>query len=209
MNIWSIDSFIFKATNSGVDVYNKLETLLGVVVYSEVSSVWANNNYLYISTTNSGVLRSSISSISGAVYDDLSVYKSYPNITDNHVNYLHGGGNYLCVATASGVDVIDMVTSSGVYTSSSIIADKCHQLADRTSYYIYENKLKTVYSDDSTYLYQSGDGIIPTVSGINDLYVVDSINNLILLATTNGAVAIEENKGSELLSRFKYYYRET
>jgi len=209
MNIWSIDNFIFKATNSGVDIYNESETLLGVVTYIGVSSVWANDDYLYIGTTNSGVIRSPVSSISGAIYNDLGIYKSYPDIYNNNVNYIHGNGNYLCVATVSGVNVVDMVTSSGVYTNSSIIADKCHQLSDRTSYYIYENNLKTVYSDDSTYLYQSGDGIIPTVSGINDLYIVDSINNLILLATTNGAVAIEENKGNEANSRFRYYYRET
>ncbi len=209
MNIWSTDNFIFRATNSGVDVYNESEALLGVVTYIGVSSVWANDSYLYISTTNSGVIRSLISSISGAVYNDLNIYKSYPDICNNDVNYIHGNGNYLCVATVSGVDIINMITSSGVYTNSSIIADKCYQLSDRTSYYIYDDKLMTVYNDDSTYLYAGGDGIIPTISGINDLYIVDSINNLILLATTNGVVVIEENKGDEANSRFKYYYRET
>ena len=208
MNIWSTDNFIFRATNSGVDVYNESEALLGVVTYIGVSSVWANDSYLYISTTNSGVIRSLISSISGAVYNDLNIYKSYPDICNNDVNYIHGNGNYLCVATVSGVDIINMITSSGVYTNSSIIADKCYQLSDRTSYYIYDDKLMTVYNDDSTYLYAGGDGIIPTISGINDLYIVDSINNLILLATTNGAVVIEEDKGNEVGARFKYYYIE-
>ncbi len=201
------DDIFIPAINE-VRIYDKLtETLSGTIYHDDViNSVWANNDYLYIGTTNSGVIWSPMSSISGAVYDDLSVYKMYPDIHDNHVNYIHGAGNYLCVATISGVNIIDLTTNSGVYTNASIIASKCYQVEDRTSYYMYDDKLETVYSDDSTYLYESADGIIPTVSGINDIYIVNGTKNVIFLATTAGTVVIEENKGSEALSRFKYYY---
>ena len=196
--------------SSYVNVYDKLtETLSGTIYHNaDINSVWANNDYLYIGTTNSGVIWSPMSSISGAVYDNFSVYKAYPDVYNNHVNYIHGAGNYLCVATTSGVNIIDLTTNSGVYANASIVASKCYQVEDRTSYYIYDDKLNTVYNDDSTYLYQGGDNIIPTVSGINDVYVVNETKNVIFLATTAGTVVIEENKGSELLSRFKYYYVE-
>lgn len=209
MNIWTSDNFIFKSTVSGINVYNfTTELLLGIINYPNVSSVWSDDDHLYIGTTNSGVVRSPMSSISGSVYNDLSIYKTYPDISNEYVNYIHGIGNYLCVATVSGVNIINLTTNSGIYTNTSIAAEKCYQISDRTSYYIYDNKLETVYNDNSTYIYQSGDGIIPTISGMNDLYVVSGTNNLILLGTTAGAVVIEENKGSEPLSRFKYYYIE-
>jgi len=207
MNIWTNGSFIFKSTDTGINIYNTTETLLGTISYLNASSVWFDDNYLYIGTTDSGVVRSPMSSISGAVYNDLSIYKTHPDI-NNNVNYIHGVGNYLCVATISGAHIFDLTTGSGVYFNTSISAQKCHQLADRTSYYIYDDKLKTVYNDNSTYLYTAGDGIIPTISGINDLYVVPGTNNLILLATTDGAVIIEEDKGNEINSRFKYIYIE-
>lgn len=209
MNIWTNGNFIFKSTASGINVYDfTTELLLGAIDYLNASSIWANNEYLYIGTTNSGVIKSPMSSISGSIYNDLSVYKNYPDINNEYVNYIHGEDNYLCVATISGAHIFDLTTNSGVYSNTSIVADKCHQMEDRTSYYIYDNKLETVYNDDSTYIYQSGDSIIPTVSGMNDLYVVSGTNNIILLATTDGTVVIEENKGSEAGSRFKYYYIE-
>lgn len=209
MNIWTSGNFIFKSTVSGVNVYDLItELFLGAIDYLNASSIWANNDHLYISTTDSGVLRSPMSSISGSIYNDLSTYKVYPDIGSNYVNYVHGDGNYLCVATISGAHIFDLTTNSGIYTNSSLIADKCHQLVDRTSYYIYDDKLMTVYIDNSTYVYQSGDGIIPTISEMNDLYIVSGINNLILLGTTAGTVMIEESKGDEANARFKYYYIE-
>lgn len=210
MNIWSINNFIFKSTVSGVDVYDKLtETLSGTINHNaDVTSVWANNDYLYIGTTNSGIIRSPMSSISGSVYNDLNIYKIYPDICNDSVNYLHGEGNYLCTATISGVNIFDLITNSGVYTNTSVIADKCHQIEDRTSYYIYDDKLRTVYNDDSTYLYESEDGIIPESITMNDLYIVSGDKNVIYLATTSGVVVIEEDKGNEANCRFKYYYVE-
>jgi len=210
-NVWAQGDYIFKPTTYGVEVYNyPYETLVDTIEYSpgNTGPEWANDDYLYISTTDSGVLRSPMSSISGAVYNDLSIYKSYPDIASNNVNYIHGAGNYLNVATTSGSYIFDLTTGSGVYIDLNTLAEKCYQLSDRTSYYIYDDKLKTVYNDDSTYVYTSGDGIIPTISGMNDLHVVGGTQNLILLATTDGAVVIEENKGSEASSRFKYYYIE-
>jgi len=210
-NMWTSGGYIFKSNPIGVHVYNSsTENLLGVISYvvGQQGSVWANDDYLYIGTVNSGVVRSPMSSISGAVYDDLAVYKNYPDIASSYINYLHGAGNYLCVATISGVHIFDLTTGSGVYSNTSISARKCHQLADRTSYYIYDDKALTIYNDDLTYMYQYGDGIIPTISDINDLHVVSGTNNLILLATKSGAIAIEERKGDEENSRFKYYYTE-
>ena len=209
MNIWTTENFIFKSTASGINVYGvATEVFLGIVSYLNASSVWANSDYLYIGTTNSGVLMSPMSSISGALYNDLSVYKNYPDISNDYVNYVHGKDNYLCVATISGAHIFDLTTNSGVYSNTSIAPEKCYQLSDRTSYYIYDNKATTVYNDDSTYTYESGDEILPTVSGINDIYVVFGTNNLILLATTDGVVVIEESKGNESNSLFKYFYIE-
>jgi len=121
MNIWTTENFIFKSTASGINVYGvATEVFLGIVSYLNASSVWANNDYLYIGTTNSGILSSPMSSISGSVYNDLSVYKNYPDISNDHVNYVHGKDNYLCVATISGAHIFDLTTNSVVYSNTSI-----------------------------------------------------------------------------------------
>jgi len=204
-NVWAQGDYVFKSSVYGVEVYSfPSKNLLGVVQHTpgNAGPVWANNDYLYIATSDAGVLKSPMSSISSAIYNDLSTYKIYPDI-NNNVNYIHGAGNYLNVATVSGAYIFDLTTGSGLYTDLDMVAYKCYQLADRTAYYIYDDKLETVYNDDSTYLYTSGDGILPTISGVNDVFVV---NDTIFLATTSCAVVIEQNKGNEVNSRFKYYY---
>ena len=208
------DTFVFKATSLGVDIFDVItEALMAFVIYNGgINSVTTtiNTGYLMLATTNSGIWKMPLSTISGVgnLTDKISAYKMYPDISNNYVNYVHGSGNYLCVATISGAHIFDLTTNSGIYSNTSIAPEKCYQLSDRTSYYIYDNKATTVYNDDSTYLYESGDGIIPTVSGINDIYVVFGTNNLILLATTDGVVVIEESKGNESNSLFKYFYIE-
>ena len=213
-NIWTQEPYVYRATSSGVDIYNiNTEMRIAAADYTDgINSVWANDTYLYIATSNSGILWLPVSSVSGT-YDltnQLSIYRGYPNITDNDVTYLHGNGNYLCVTTAAGVDNINLTTNSGIYTTISG-ANKCHQAADGTFYYI-KNKLRVMYNNTSNwtspdYTYPSG-GIIPADITINDIYIADGTPNILLIATSSGVVVIEEQQGNESNSRFKHFYKE-
>ena len=221
-NIWTDDTYIFKATTSGVNIYD-IDTggTVAIVQYGTgMSSVWSDDTYLYMGTTNSGVLWLPISVISGT-YDltnQLSIYRGYPNITNDHVNYLHGSGDYLCITTISGVDHINLTTSSGIYTTVSG-AKKCYQTAEGRFYYCFDDDLNVVYDNTQNwtnpgYIYSVGDGIIQAGVEINDIFVTEdtsiyqSDDNVIFLATSNGVTIIEERKNNEISSRVKYFYKE-
>lgn len=220
MNIWTEEQYIYKATSSGVNVYDlATEALVSVACWNEgINSVWANTDYVFMATTNSGILWLSVSTISGSsdVTDQLSTYKNYPDITNEHVNYLHGAGNYLCVTTIGGVDHINLTTNSGIYTTVSG-AQKCYQTENGRFYYCFDDSLNIVYDNTQNwtnpgYVYSAGDSIVPAGITINDMFVTEgtsayqSSDNVIFLATTSGAAMIEERKGDEINSRFKYFY---
>ena len=209
MNIWTTNNYIFESTVSGVNVYDLSTMLLGTVgVEFPVSSLWADNDYLYIGTTVSGVMRTPISSISGAVFNDLSYYKMEPYITDNQVNYVHGAGNYLLVTTVAGIDQFDLTTNNRLCTTILSGVNKCFQTTASGFYYTVSGTLERTYDDGSTFSYSPGAGIIPQDVSINDIHVNEFNNNIIFLATTNGVVVIEEDKGNESNCRFKYYFTE-
>lgn len=221
-NIWTDDTYIFKATSSGANVYDiGTGTTVAIVQYGTgMSSVWSDDTYLYMGTTNSGVLWLPISVISGSydLTDQLSIYKGYPDITNDYVNYLHGAGNYLCVTTISGVDHINLTTNSGICTTVSG-ARKCYQTEDGRFYYCFTDDLNVVYDNTQNwitpgYVYSAGDGIIPENVTINDIFVTEGTStyqvsdNVIFLATSNGVTIIEERKNNEANSRRKYFYKE-
>ena len=207
------DLLVFNPTykyDSIVEVYN-LSAVLSGTIYSEneVSSVWADDDYLYLATSVSGIMRTPISSISGAVFNDLSYYKVEPYITNNQVNYVHGAGKHLLVTTAAGIDQFDLTTDNRVYTTTMLPgASQCFQTTTSGFYYTISGTLGRIYDDGSMFLYNAGDGIIPQGVNINDIHVNEFDKNVIFLATTDGIVVIEEDKGNESNCRFKHYYIE-
>jgi hypothetical protein len=75
-------------------------------------------------------------------------------------------------------------------------------------------RLYAIYSDSSSYIYTSGLDEIIQASHINDIYVTEGTSqygngNVLFLATDLGAVVIEERRGDEINSRFKYYRLDT
>lgn len=151
-NIWTLDPYVYKATASGVNVYDLAsESLINYVPItpSGVNSVWSNEQYVYIATTESGIYRCSVSTISGASATFYE-YKNYPNITSNTVNYLHGNGNYLCATTISGVDRYKF--SDGSRTFDVIEHTfKCYQTSIGDYYYIVNPLFNNTVDLDSNF----------------------------------------------------------
>ncbi len=192
-----------------VNIYDLSATLSGIVSSEfPVSSVWANNDYLYLGTTVSGIIRTPISSISGAVFNNLSYYKRGVDLTDDQTVYIHGTGNYLLATTVAGVDQFDLTTDNRIYTTTLSGATKCFQTTTSGFYYVQSGVLNRMYDDGSTFSYSPGAGIIPSNVSVNDIHVNEFANNIIFVATTSGAVVVEEDKGNESNCRFKYYYTE-
>jgi len=136
-NIWVTDDYIFQCVSSGIKVFNIDTSPLGFIdVCYRPSSVWADDNTLYISTTVSGIFRHPITSISGGVFTDLEVYKQYPDITNNGVNYIHGAGDFFCATTVSGVDQIRFSNNNRIKLIAEGDFGKCHQVSTGELYYI-------------------------------------------------------------------------
>jgi len=156
-NIWVTDEYVFNCTVSGIAVYDSGATWLGhIEVPERASSVWSDNDFLYIGTTSSGILKHSLTSISGSVFNDVSVYKQYPDITSNGVNYIHGAGGYICATTVSGVDQIHITSDTRIHTtisgmSLSTTVGKCFQMSTGGLYYITHHKVRDVQYDARYY----------------------------------------------------------
>jgi len=152
-NLYYNDEYAFNASTSGIEIYDvDAESVVKYVSYhtthsgadsDTVTSVWATPTKAYLGTTNSGIYTLGlgyITSVSGVV--DLASYlvpfKSYPDITDNHVRYIHGSGDYMCVTTISGVDHFNFGSSDAYdrsYTMAGFVT-KCHQTSRGRFYYL-------------------------------------------------------------------------
>lgn len=213
-NVWRNDPYIYGATSSGVNVYSSASgvKIAEAQLASGANAVWADDDYLYMATPDAGIRRLSVSGIAGNynLTSFIVEYKVFPNITSDHVIYLHGAGDFLCATTASGVDHFNTISGTRTYTTSITNPTKCAQSSSGEFYYV-DNNLKAVYDYENNwsspdYTYTQG-GIIPAGVTINDLALVEGTNNLLLLATTSGAVVIEEDKYNEGSSRYRYYFR--
>ncbi len=229
-NITSNSNFIFEPLTNSIRMYDKAAVLLDTMPYnsSEVSSVWSDDTYLYIGTTTSGITRLSMTVISNPSISGLDLtsyvqeYKSFPDITHNTVNYVHGNGDYICTATFSGIDHIKISTDDRYYTTlSGKQGVKCHQTTTGRFYYILDDDtFNAVYNNTSNwdeltvgYTYRTTADFLPISFVPTDVDVTEGTStynandNVIFLAINDGALVIEERQGDELNSRFKYYLK--
>lgn len=203
------DNIVCHSTSSGINIKDVDLDISNYISMLGVNTLWALDSYLYIGTTNSGIIRAEIDDI---YLNNVSSYKIYPQITSNEVLCLHGNGIYLAAITSSGIDRIDITTNSGINTISSGI-NGCFQTTVGSLYYTDGNTLSVIYAPTTSldyidYNYTIGDGIVPENVYINDLSVIEGDLNLIYMATTSGVVVIEENRDDETDSRVKYFYLE-
>jgi len=177
-SIWSSATYIFQPTLSGVTVYNSDASSIVSEVYmpagaGTATSVWADNDYLYISTTASGIYKSDLTTIESA--PEMISYLNYPTITNNNIRYIHGNNNRMCVVTISGVDHINITTGSGIYTLCDD-SYKCFQTISGTFY--YTKNYKTINEVDlggslTDWLYYRDITLTNTTSGINDQVLLE------------------------------------
>ena len=215
--MWTLDPYVFKASSEGLKVFDLAsESLIQLAEFTGgINSVWANDQHVYVATTNSGIYRALLTTVTGTIV--FESYKSWPNITQNQVNYLHGNGDYLLATTLSGVDRYKISTDDHDYVFVDD-ATKCYQATTGDYYYIVSpnsssDSLHTVYETGGGYIYGTDQQIIITATGINDIYVTEGTSiyggNLIFLATTFGAYLIEEKRADEENCRKKIYLIET
>ena len=132
-NICIHNNYVYKPLRNSIDVYEvTTSNLVGHTnIGFELSSIWVNDDFVYIGTTSSGILRAPLT-VSGSLV--FSSYKAYPNITSNYVTYIHGNGDYICSATTSGVDRYKVSDNSREYFELADV-EKCYQTTAGDYYY--------------------------------------------------------------------------
>lgn len=164
------DDFYYKGYGSTLEVYS-LETRSLFKSFScsgIINYVWSNSNYIFIAT-DMGVVY-----IDKSTIDELSVYKKYPDITNDVVNDIDGDDVCLLFATNSGIDFFDTYNDDHCY-ASGIYTNKCCFLNRREIYYSDSNNIYR--SNPSTELLQSevlftaGSGIFNDSNYIRDFKV--------------------------------------
>jgi len=216
-NICAKTPYVFSCSVSGVNVHNTdTLDLINSVEVDKLSTVWANDDYLFAGTSNSGIYKFDLSTIVSAPVAE--IYKQYPDLTSNNIRYLNGGGNYLCAVTLSGVDRYNINTGSRKLVNV-VGANKCFQASTGDFYFDLYTDLVAMYDDNAFFIYTPEEGNILQSYGIYDsenTYIIHDIfvtvgtsannsANTIFLATANGVVVIEEKRGDEENARRRYY----
>jgi len=220
--IWTDSDYVYAVTLSGLEVYDLTSQLLGATAHNVdgYSGVWSRDDFIYIGTFNAGIKKIYKSSITMNPAAPTNInsyvvnYFTYPDITSNSVNYIHGNYNKLIVCTVSGVDIIRTDSSyiTHHYTTPDEEPLRCFSTETDDFYYTIVSGVGSVYylhrlngnkSDwsESNYNYMSGFDILNSVESISDMYVTDGTSisgsdyNTVFLTTNSGVYVIDEGSG--------------
>jgi len=201
--IYSDNTYVYGITTDGI-IVNEITTNLtkcNVTLSSYVgTTVWCNENLLYIGTTTGVYYDVSQNVINSCTFSGTNVY----TYTDN-VTYIHGYGSDLFVATSSGVEYI-----SDVYHTKTVTPDvtQCC-LSENTGYYVNTssiggvtyNNINVIYNMNTdwvtpSYIYTTGSGILESNITITDFLVTTKTGSYnkdtIICSTTNGVYVIDD-----------------
>jgi hypothetical protein len=211
------ENYVYAATTLGLDIYDiETEEKYAYITYDNgFNTVWANDNRVFLGTTNSGVKYFNKTCISGSVINpyDLSVYFSdlsgltyYSSLTSNYIKYIHGNGDKLLVITNSGIDVVKLDPQS--YRSYTTITSGVKGFMTSTGKFYYTvsgtnewsiHQLNTCLVDWSLpdSVYRTGGGIFAEGITLNDIFITentasDGTSNTLFVATSSGVYVIDE-----------------
>jgi hypothetical protein len=210
--IWADNDYVFAACAEGLNIIDVAsEKQYSFITYSGgFTTVWANENKVFLGTATSGIKYIDKSCIIGNInlpseLTCLSDYAIVPRLRSNTIRYIHGRDNLIVCCTASGVQ------SLGIYGYESETltpaAWKCFMTSSTAIYYTTSgvswavNKVNSSLTDWTVpHITYSGDGFsaIPIGARINDIFVTEGTSsagtkfNTIFIATTSGACIIDD-----------------
>ena len=221
------ENYVYAATSDGLDIYDiSSEEKYAYIDYNNgFNTVWANNEKVFVGTTNSGIKYFNKTCISGSITDPIDIYTClrdfsdltyYYNLTSNYIKYIHGHDDKILAVTSSGVDVVKIDPQS--YRSYTTIsgAKKCFMTSTGKFYYIVSgiewslNRVDSCLCDwnNPDKSYTTGSGIFESGISLNDIFITentasDGINNTIFCATSSGIYVISEKD-----EQYAIYYNE-
>lgn len=211
-HLWTDNNYVYASTAIGLDIYDLTsEEKYAYITYSGgFSTVWANDDKVFLGTSISGIKYIDKTCISGSIInpcdltvclDDISNLTSYSQLTSGNVVYIHGFEGTLGIITVSGVDVVKLNPQSyRSYTTVSGIK-KCFMTSnelyylDITNLYRLDNLTTNWAEADKEYTV--GSGIFEPGIELNDIFITEDTAtnnyNTICVATTSGIYLIDEN----------------
>lgn len=229
--IWTDDNYVYAATNQGLDIYDVVSELkYAFVTYSGgFNTVWANDDYVFIGTSISGIkyiAKTCISGSTGLPYNlanclgEFSELTVHYYLTDVDIRYIHGNGDVVLAVTASGVDVVKfepMGYRSYTIFGEGVVGYKGFMTSTGKFYYTISGssgwelyRINTCLTDWTipSYTYTCGSGIFGADLSINDVFITEStaedgVNNTIFTATSSGVYVIDESN-----LHYAIYYKE-
>jgi len=225
VQIWADSDYVYTATSSGLEIYDLATELLGATAYNEdgYSSVWSNDDYIYIGTFGAGLKKLYkpsliINTIAPTnINSYITDYFKHPDITSDTINYIHGNYNKLLICTTAGVDIVrtDSLYITHYTTVSGDNILKCFATETDNFYYTisgvdskyYIHMLDGNTSDwfEPDYIYSTSSGVLDGVSSITDLYVTAGTSisgasyNTLFLATDTGIYVVDEGAGDYII----------
>ena len=193
--VWVDSEYAYSVGDDGLNIYELVdESEYFSIEYSGgFSTIWGNDDYIFLGTSDSGVKYIDKTSISGGL-NNLSNLTYYSTLTSETISYIHGYNDKILCVTNSGIDVVKLDPQS--YRSFTTIngANKCFMNSDEEIYYTVLNGVDwTIYKVNSiTHDWNIPDKIYDIFEGvtINDIFV-DS--GMIYTATSNGVYVIDES----------------
>jgi len=207
--VWT-DDYVYAATSLGLKIYDiDTENQYAYVTYSGgFNTVWANDDKVFVGTTDDGVKYINKTCISGADLYTCLVDFNYPLTADN-VEYIHGYDDKVLCITESGVDVIKMHPQSYRSYTSLSGTKKGFMTSTGRFYYMTLDVLYVMYIclydwTEANKEYTVGSGIFESGIELNDLFVTeqtssDGVSNTIFMATTSGAYVIDESNDEHVI----------
>ena len=207
--IWTGD-YVYAATISGLDIVDiESEQKYAQLTYSGgFTTVYADNDKVYLGTDGSGVKYINKTCISGSIVSPIELNGCLRNyveqqLTSDEIRYIHGNDEFLMCCTSVGVDVIkkepygyrSYTTVSGTRKCFMTSIGKCYySTCSGTSWEL--NRVNTPLTDWTTPSYTYGDPLIAS-NEITDMFVTegtapDGVSNTLMVATSSGVFIISE-----------------
>jgi hypothetical protein len=214
--IWSDDYYVYAATDQLLNIIDiDTESKIAYITRDGgFTTVWANNDRVYLGTSDDSIKYFNKTVISGSIEDpyDLSLYLNSYNLpyslSASGIKYMHGyDDKFLVCVTDTEVDVYGFggTTFKSSSTTVSGNAYKCFMTSTGKFYYTLSGtewsveRLNCPFMDwtSSNNSYTAGGAIIGSGVIINDIFVTENtssnrIYNTLFIATSSGVYIIDE-----------------
>jgi hypothetical protein len=205
--VWTDENYVYAATTSGLEIIDIVtESLMAWAYDYDVRTVWADDDRVYFGTWGEGVKYLAKTTFSGSLSAQVKDFARYPEIQDDHVNYIHGNlSQRMLISNIMGVDFYRLDWGAVNGSVSLLDAGKCFMAEDYTMYYISASGTRLNvkaypggdWSSPDTY-YDVGGDVFSRASRFNDIFITtatDNSMNTIFAATDAGVYVYGEGTG--------------